>query len=119
MEKQKKDHRGISVKMNRVLIKHFKQNTRITHVYREQKKKVIDMAMNGSGVRDTGRVLGISKDTVTSVLKKRESVEYVNYEYMKKYEENEIDVNICSLPETEMDEMWSFCHDKSHQVWLL
>ncbi len=34
------------------------------------KQKVIDMAMNGSGTRDTGRVLGISKDTVTSVLKK-------------------------------------------------
>jgi len=35
------------------------------------REKIIDMAMNGSGVRDTGRVLGISKDTVTSVLKKR------------------------------------------------
>lgn len=34
-------------------------------------EKIIDMAMNGSGVRDTGRVLGISKDTVTAVLKKR------------------------------------------------
>ena len=34
-------------------------------------EKIIDMAMNGSGVRDTGRVLGISKDTVTSVLKKQ------------------------------------------------
>ena len=83
------------------------------------KEKVIDMAMNGSGVRDTGRVLGISKDTVTSVLKKkRESVEYVNYEYMEKYEGNEIDVDICSPLEAEMDEMWSFCHDKSHQIWL-
>ena len=35
------------------------------------REKIIDMAMNGSGVRDTGRVLGISKDTVTSILKKR------------------------------------------------
>ena len=52
------------------------------------------------------------------IKKKRESVEYVNYEYMKKYEENEIDVDICSPLEAEMDEMWSFCHDKSHQIWL-
>ena len=37
---------------------------------------------------------------------------------MKKYEENEIDVDICSPLEAEMDEMWSFCHDKSHQIWL-
>jgi transposase-like protein len=34
------------------------------------KQQIIDMAMNGSGTRDTGRVLKISKDTVTSVLKK-------------------------------------------------
>ena len=35
------------------------------------KQQIIDMAMNGSGTRDTGRVLNISKDTVTSVLKKQ------------------------------------------------
>ena len=34
------------------------------------KKKVIDMAINGSGVRDTARVLKISKGTVISTLKK-------------------------------------------------
>lgn len=34
------------------------------------KNKIIDMAMNGSGTRDTARVLGISKDTVTAALKK-------------------------------------------------
>ena len=31
--------------------------------------KIIDMAMNGSGVRDTGRVLGISPTTVITHLK--------------------------------------------------
>src|SRR5215471_19402125 len=35
------------------------------------KRQIIDMALNGSGVRDTARVLGISKDTVLSELKKR------------------------------------------------
>ena len=34
------------------------------------KEKIVAMAMNGAGTRDTGRVLGISKDTVTKVLKK-------------------------------------------------
>lgn len=39
--------------------------------YRPQvKRQIVDMAMNGSGVRDTARVLGISKDTVVSELKK-------------------------------------------------
>ena len=33
------------------------------------KKKIIEMAMNGAGTRDTGRIFGISKDTVTAVLK--------------------------------------------------
>ena len=35
------------------------------------KEKIVEMVMNGAGTRDTGRVLNISKDTVTSVLKKR------------------------------------------------
>lgn len=34
------------------------------------KEKIVDMAMNGSGIRDTGRVLGISPTTVISELKK-------------------------------------------------
>ena len=37
------------------------------------KQQIVDMAMNGSGVRDTGRVLNVSKDTVTSVLKKQKN----------------------------------------------
>ena len=38
------------------------------------KEKVVEMVMNGAGTRDTGRVLSISKDTVTSVLKKRKNL---------------------------------------------
>ena len=33
--------------------------------------QVWSMSLNGSGTRDIGRVLSISKDTVTSILKKR------------------------------------------------
>jgi transposase-like protein len=35
------------------------------------KEKIIDMATNASGIRDTARVLGIDKNTVISQLKKR------------------------------------------------
>lgn len=35
------------------------------------KEKIVEMAMNGGGTRDTGRVLGISPNTVTAVLKNR------------------------------------------------
>ena len=38
------------------------------------REKIIEMAINGSGTRDTGRVLKISKDTVTNVLKKKRVV---------------------------------------------
>ena len=43
-----------------------------TYIARRQgiKEKIIEHTLNSSRVRDTGRVLGISKDTVTSVLKK-------------------------------------------------
>ena len=36
-------------------------------------EKIIEMAMNGAGTRDTGRVLDISPNTVTRVLKKRKN----------------------------------------------
>ena len=35
------------------------------------KQQIVDMALNGSGVRATARVLGISTDTVINELKKR------------------------------------------------
>jgi len=35
------------------------------------KNKIIEMALNGSGIRDTSRVLGISQNTVISELKKK------------------------------------------------
>lgn len=38
---------------------------------KEVKKQIIDMAVNGSGVRDTARVLKISTNTVLKELKKR------------------------------------------------
>ena len=37
------------------------------------KEKIVEMTMNGSGTRDTGRVLNISPNTVTKVLKKRQN----------------------------------------------
>ena len=38
------------------------------------KQQIVDMAQNGSGTRDTGRVLGVSKDTITATLKKQKSL---------------------------------------------
>ena len=37
----------------------------------ETKHLIVKMSLNGSGIRDTSRVLGVSQNTVLSVLKKR------------------------------------------------
>jgi len=34
------------------------------------KKQIVEMAINGSGIRDTARVLNINKNTVINTLKK-------------------------------------------------
>lgn len=99
--------------------------------------RVVDMAMNGSGTRDTARVLGINKDTVTHVLRSlHDHVNPVNEEYLKDLgpdieidlvlesgadqDENEEDHDSEKMKpvEAEADEMWSFYHDKFHQDWL-
>lgn len=38
------------------------------------KERIVDMAMNGSGVRDTARVLSIAVSTVISSLKKKPAI---------------------------------------------
>jgi len=50
--------------------KYFRLAYRYKACQRETKEKIIEMTLNSSGVRDIGRVLGISKNTVTSELKK-------------------------------------------------
>ena len=39
------------------------------------KQQISDMAINGSGIRDTARVLGISTTTVIETLKKKSGIE--------------------------------------------
>ena len=41
------------------------------------KKQVIEMAINGSGIRDTARVLHINKNTVIATLKKKKKELYL------------------------------------------
>src|SRR6266850_3222176 len=44
----------------------------------EVRRQVVDMAINGSGIRDTARVLRISPTTVIAVLKKAAALGHVN-----------------------------------------
>ena len=102
---------------------------------------IVNMAMNGSGTRDTARVLGIDKDTVTRHLRKlHDSVQFVNTSYLDRMKNQTIDVIITNPledqsgnddgedpgmtwvggvgPGAEMDGQWSWIHDKHHQCRL-
>ena len=50
----------------RIFLLHYQDRGRVPEVRRQ----VVDMALNGSGVRDTARVLRISPTTVIAILKK-------------------------------------------------
>jgi insertion element IS1 protein InsB len=50
----------------RIFLLHYQDRGRVPEV----RHQVIDMALNGSGIRDTARVLRISPTTVIAILKK-------------------------------------------------
>ena len=50
----------------RIFLLHYQHRAQVPEVRRQ----VVDLVLNGSGARDTARVLGISPTTVIAVLKK-------------------------------------------------
>jgi len=52
---------------SRTFIQEYSDKGRVPEI----KQQIVDMAVNGSGIRDTARVLGISTDTVINELKKK------------------------------------------------
>jgi IS1 family transposase len=73
------------------------------------------MTLNGSGVRDTGRALKISKDTVCSALKKTPKINTYFMTYRDLYSFRQLDVKIGFS--AEMDEFRSFVQSKGNQRW--
>ena len=66
---------------------------------------IIPMTLNGSGIRDTARVLEISPNTVLEVLR----------QCAHQTPEPTLSTSISDL---EMDEQWSFVQRKKQQNWL-
>ncbi|SMN01706.1 iso-IS1 ORF1 [uncultured Candidatus Thioglobus sp.] len=59
------------------------------------KKKIVEMAINGSGIRDTARVLGVDKNTVISQLKKKKnSLVQVNPNFQQLNDTGELEVSL-------------------------
>ena len=72
------------------------------------KEKIVDMALNGSGIRDTARVLEISQGTVIDTLKKEPLLSNVNERFLQQLNNpEEIAVKLEKVQEAEADEMWS------------
>ncbi len=83
----------------------------------EVKAHITTQTLNGSGVRDISRHLGISKDTVMAALTQQAPVEVnVAYaEHLKNQTSSGIDVEI--RLDAEADEFWSYVGDTSNQRW--
>ena len=98
----------------------------------ETKQQIIDMALNGSGIRDTARVLRISSTTVINEIKKKEKeLQPINQAFLDLHATNQMEVEIIKIEEdqynqyvtekkekAEIDEMWSFVRNKDNQRWL-
>ena len=95
----------------------------------EIKQRIVDMAVNGSGVRDTARVLDISTDTVINELKKKgPELQAVNHAFLAAHPSDQITVEVVKVEENhevttdnteaEMDEMWSYVGCKDNWRWL-
>jgi hypothetical protein len=83
------------------------------------RSRIFFSIVNGSGTRASARTLGIAKDTVTDALRSIEMLLwYVNYDYLNSHRDGDITVEFVPVNEVEMDEMWGFVGDKSHQYWL-
>ena len=79
----------------------------------EVKKQIIDMVLNGSGIRDTAWVLEISPTTVISELKKESCLESVNRAVLKRLNPSDVIVDIQKVEDAELDEIT----DKTNQNW--
>lgn len=84
------------------------------------KEKIIEMSLNGSGIRDISRVLKISTDTVINELKKMgNKLETVNRKALENLDSPEdVKIKVVKVEEVEMDEMWSFVGSKKNPRWL-
>ena len=82
------------------------------------KEQVVDMAINGSGIRDTSKVLGISKSTVINTLKKN-GLAQISPDIQKIDLDSNAVIHVgLACQEPEIDEQWSYVSDKSNQRWL-
>jgi len=98
-----------------IFLLHYHDKGRLPAV----KQQIVDMTLNGSGVRDIVRVLGVSSATVIDVLKKKEpDLVQVNESLLQSLDMAQVKVIVRKVKDAEIDEMWSFVGKKRQQRWL-
>jgi transposase-like protein len=84
---------------------------------RQVKQQIVEMTLNGSGVRDIARVLRVSPTTVIQELKKTQTSPTSQSKLLQQVKSEQIEVDIVRVEEpeefgveaSELDEMWSAC----------
>ena len=84
----------------------------------EGKRQMVDMALNGSGIRDTARVLGVSPTTVMTPRKKALELHQVNPTLVTAGEGSQPAAVIHKVEEVELDDMWFFVDRTQQPRWL-
>jgi insertion element IS1 protein InsB len=92
----------------------------VVKVNNDTSARIKTAPVNGSGIRDTARVLQISPKTVMSELKKAQKLQAVNQAQLAQLEPKQRIVCLCQWEDlaAEADEMWSYVQRKSQQRWL-
>ena len=85
------------------------------------RKQILSMTINGSGIRDTSRVLNANKGIVISTIAKWEkkliSVNPNIQQLLAEQPDTTASI-LTACEEAELDEQWSFVGRKSNQRWL-
>jgi hypothetical protein len=71
--------------------------------YHRSSNKERDMALNGSGIRDTARLLGMSTTTVMETLKKSPALTAVNEAVLAALEPTQTIVRLCKADEPDLE----------------
>jgi|SRR5262245_59787637 len=79
---------------------------------------MVEMTLNGSGIRDIARVLQVSPNTVIRELKKAPAHSQVNKGVVEGCCPEATAVEVHRVDGAEADEMWSFVGSKAQRRWL-
>ena len=83
------------------------------------KQQLVDMPLNGSGVRDIVRVLGVSSTTVVEVLKTTApAVKQVHEQLLHTLDPGQGDLILRQVEQAAMDERWSLVGSQRQQRWV-